>query len=122
MITLDKASDFNNGTVISEYMTSNSITSLTIGGTIKTIPFTGGYEPFQVAKTITIDSSVVSIQDHAFQFSVNLEKVILNGVINTIPKFAFSHCEKLTSFDFDKISTIEFAAFEHCYSLVTIAL
>ena len=93
-----------------------------IAGSITSIPKTGGFKPFQQVKKITIEYPVTQIEEHAFQYSLNLQEVTLNTDIVTLPRFSFSHCEKLTTINLDYVRNIEFTAFEHCYSLATITL
>lgn len=121
-IQLTEAADFTRETDISDYISKNSIVAMTIGGDITNIPYTGGYKTFQLVKTITINSPIAQIAEHAFQFSLNLEEIVLNQQITTVSRFAFSHCEKLKTINLDFVNNIEFAAFEHCYALESITV
>ena len=85
-----------------------------------------GAEAFECSqlKSITIPSSVKKIGDRAFYLS-KIENVNFaeNGNLNSIGKFAFTHCKSLNNVVIPStVKTLESGCFSHCYALTDITI
>ena len=87
--------------------------------TIGLVAFRGNDE----LTSVTLPSSITSIESYAFEYCFNLKKINLPEGLQTIGNNAFSFCSGLTELSFPQsIQDIGFAAFSSCEGLTSIVL
>lgn len=58
-----------------------------------------------------------TLSDYIFNYFIGLKKVILNPLVNTIPRNAFTNCYSLKEINLENITTFGQACFQECFSL-----
>lgn len=73
--------------------------------------------------SVTIPSSVISIDDYAFSHCSKLNNVTTSEGLNSIGYYAFDYCGKLTSFTIpESVTSIGTEAFAYCSGLTSITI
>ena len=74
-------------------------------------------------KSVTIEDSVTTVGDYAFDDYIALTSVVIGDSVTTIGKYAFSNCDSLTSVVIpDSVTTIGFSAFRSWDSLTSVVI
>ncbi len=104
------------------YLNGELVTSITLPSTLNSMnrmAFAGCTN----LESVTIPSTITTISVHAFSGCKNLTDVVFQGEITTIETGAFYGCEKLANFDIPStVTSIGASAFERCKSLTYITI
>lgn len=106
--------------MICKYQRCNSLTSVAIGNSVKSIGDTA-FTRCSSLTSVTFPESLTSIGTSAFSSCYGLTSVTFNNSLKSIGKSAFYGCRELTSITFpDSITSIGECAFENCYGLTSV--
>ena len=86
------------------FMNQDGITSVVIGGNVKTIGG-GAFYGCDALQKVTLGNSVTTIEESAFGYCSNLESVFLSKSVKTIRQLAFNGCYKLPGITVDSASS-----------------
>ena len=95
----------------------------TIAGKKVTVIGDSAFNLCESLTSVTIPSSVKTIETEAFSFCTSLKGVTIPNSVTTIGTMAFEYCESLTSITIPSgVTTIEKSAFYGCTSLTSVTI
>ena len=98
-----------------------SLKQVTLGNAVETI----GSAAFgsTAITTITLPSSVTSIEDYAFSYCKKLTEITIPGSVSSIGNYAFQYCEQLSKATIEEgVKSIGYSAFQYCSKMTDISL
>ena len=100
---------------------STSLKQVTLGNAVETI---GSHAFYGTSITsITLPSSVTSIEDDAFGYCKKLIEITIPGSVSTIGNYAFGNCEQLSKATIEEgVKSIGNDAFQGCYKMTDVVL
>ena len=101
----------------------NKIVSVTIPGSISTIPDGLFNNSFLNLSSVIIGNGVTKIGNNAFEDCDNLTSIVIPDSVTSIGSHAFEDCDNLTSVTIgDSVTSIGDNAFYRCYDLTSIVI
>lgn len=110
-VTIDQYDGFDENVIIPSEIDGHTVT------TIANKTFNSN------VKTVVLPNTVTKLEDEAFYFCIELEKVTLSNNLKEIGKDVFYYCNKLQSIKIpDSVQVIKGANFKYCTSLKNISV
>ena len=100
---------------------SNAITKIEIGSSAYIGNY--GFQKISKCKSITIPSSVTSIESNAFYYCYALRSITIPSGVTSITNYTFGYCYTLQSITISSsVTSIAGYAFSYCYTLQSITI
>lgn len=98
-----------------------SLKQVTLGNAVETIG-SGAFGSTAIT-SITLPSSVTSIEDYAFSYCKKLTEITIPGSVSSIGNYAFQYCEQLSKATIEEgVKSIGYSAFQYCSKMTDISL
>lgn len=114
----------DNVTAIGEYVYSDctSLTSVTIGKGLKTLPYETFYKCSSLVN-VKLNSALKEIKQRAFAYCSSLKQITIPDSVTTLLTACFGECRALTSVTLSKnLKTIPYQAFFNCTKLTSVVI